>query len=82
VDSLTLTFTTLVIANLALILVDRSWDQPLWAILQAPNPARWWSVVAAIAVLAVVLYVPPVRELFRMSVLHLDHIALSVERDS
>jgi P-type Ca2+ transporter type 2C len=73
-----LTFTTLVVANLALILVNRSWDQPLWAILQAPNRALWWIVLAAIAVLAVVLYVPPVRELFRMSVLHLDDIALSV----
>ena len=73
-----LTFTTLVVANLALILVNRSWNRPLWATWQAPNPALWWIVLGALAVLTVVLYVPPVRELFRMSILHLDDIALSV----
>jgi P-type Ca2+ transporter type 2C len=73
-----LTFTTLVIANIALILINRSWRRPLWATLHVPNPALWWIVLGTIAILGVVLYVPPLRELFRMSVLHFDDIALSV----
>ncbi len=72
-----LTFTTLVVANLALILVNRSWDRPLWATLRRPNRALWWIVFGTLALLGGVLCVPPVRELFRMSILHWDDLALS-----
>lgn len=65
-----LTFTTLVISNLALILVNRSWTRIVLATLRSPNPAVWWVVGGAVVVLATVLYVPWFRDLFRFSQLH------------
>jgi P-type Ca2+ transporter type 2C len=65
-----LTFTTFVIANLALILANRSWTRLIVATLRSPNPALWWVIGGALAVLALVLYVPFARDLFRFSRLH------------
>lgn len=65
-----LTFTTLIIANLALILANRSWTRPIVATLRSPNPALWWVIGGALAILAIVLYVPFARDLFRFSRLH------------
>ncbi|HKS76576.1 MAG TPA: cation transporting ATPase C-terminal domain-containing protein [Terriglobales bacterium] len=53
-----LTFMTLVMSNLALILVNRSWTRIVPAKLRSPNPAVWWVVGGAVVVLATVLYVP------------------------
>ena len=38
--------------------------------LRVPNPAFWWVDLGALVVLAVVLYVGRVRDLFRFSTLH------------
>lgn len=65
-----LTFTTFIIANLALILANRSWTSVILATFRSPNPALWWVIGGALAVLAVVLYVPLARDLFRFSRLH------------
>jgi P-type Ca2+ transporter type 2C len=74
-----LTFTTLLIANLALILANRSWTRVIVATLRSPNPALWWVIGGAIAVLAIVLYVPFARDLFRFSQLHkVDLVICSV----
>jgi Ca2+-transporting ATPase len=65
-----LTFTTFIIANLALILANRSWTRPIVATLSSPNPALWWVIGGALAILVIVLYVPFARDLFRFSRLH------------
>jgi Ca2+-transporting ATPase len=65
-----LTFTTFIIANLALILANRSWTRPIVATLRSPNQALWWVIGGALAILAIVLYVPFARDLFRFSRLH------------
>lgn len=65
-----LTFTTFIIANLALILANRSWTRPIIATLRSRNPALWWVIGGALALLVVVLYVPFARNLFRFSPLH------------
>ena len=65
-----LTFTTFVIANLALILANRSWTRLIIRTLRSPNPALWWVISGALAVLAIVIYVPFARDLFRFSRLH------------
>ena len=65
-----LTFTTFVIANLALILANRSWTRLIIGTLRSPNPALWWVISGALAVLAIVIYVPFARDLFRFSRLH------------
>ena len=65
-----LTFTTFVIANLALILTNRSWTRVIVATLRSPNPALWWVFGGALGVLVLVLYIPFARDLFRFSRLH------------
>ena len=65
-----LTFTTLIIANLGLILTNRSWSRTILKMLRAPNDALWWVVGGAAIFLALVLYVPFLRNLFRFSYMH------------
>jgi len=74
-----LTFTTFVIANLTLILANRSWTRLIVATLRSPNPALWWVIGGALAVLAFVLYIPFARDLFRFSRLHkMDLVICSI----
>src|SRR5262249_8340764 len=56
-DARALCFTTLIVANLGLILTNRSWSRTTLATLRSPNPALWWVVGGTLAFLAVVLYV-------------------------
>ena len=72
-----LTFTTLVIGNLGLILANRSWSGSLLASLRTPNPALWWVVGGTLGFLAFVLYVPGLRELFGFTYLHLNDVLLA-----
>jgi len=75
-DARALTFTTLIIANLSLILTNRSWSRTIAATLKSPNRALWWVLGGAIAFLGCVLYVPFLRHLFRFSFLHPIDIAI------
>jgi Ca2+-transporting ATPase len=65
-----LTYTTLVIANLSLILTNRSWTLSAVQTLRNPNRALWWVVGGAAACMGLVLYVPFLRKLFRFDFLH------------
>jgi P-type Ca2+ transporter type 2C len=65
-----LTFTTLIVANLALILTNRSWSRSIAATLKLRNTALWWVLGGAVAFLGVVLYVPFLRQLFQFGPLH------------
>jgi len=67
-----LTFSTLIVTNLALILTNRSLTRSVWADWWTPNPALRWLGAGALAVLATILCVPFVRDLFRMSRPHAD----------
>jgi Ca2+-transporting ATPase len=71
-----LTFTTLVIANLGLILTNRSWSRTILATLATPNAALWWVLGGAAAFLGLVLSIPALRELFHFAALHPDDLAL------
>ena len=75
-DARALTFTSLVIMNLSLIVTNRSWSRSVFSILRTPNAAMWWVAGAAAAFLGLVLYAPPLRELFHFSKLHPNDIAL------
>jgi len=55
-DARALAFTTLIVANVALILVNRS--------------SLWWVIGGALLFLGMVLYVPSLRDLFHFSKLH------------
>jgi Ca2+-transporting ATPase len=71
-----LTFTTLVLASIGLIFTNRSWSKSAWATLQSPNPALWWVTSGALAILALVLFLPVLNSLFSFSKLHADDVAL------
>ncbi|NPV58721.1 MAG: cation-translocating P-type ATPase [Actinobacteria bacterium] len=70
------TFTTLVTANLGLILANRSWEHTFWHVRKRPNPALWWVVLGAVALTAVVLYTPFMRNLFKLA--YLDALNISI----
>ncbi len=69
-------FTTVVLGNLGLIPVNRSRTQPLVRTLFCPNPALWGVIGATLAGLAFVLYVPFLRDLFRVAPLANGDFAL------
>jgi P-type Ca2+ transporter type 2C len=73
-----LVFTTLVVANLSLILTNRSWSRTILSMFKEPNPALWWVVGGAAIMLIIVLNVPFVRGLFHFDALHTSDVALCV----
>jgi Ca2+-transporting ATPase len=71
-----LTFTTLIIANLGLIMTNRSWSRTILRTLHSPNKALWWVLGGAAIFLGLVLYVPFLRNLFRFSTLHFIDLSI------
>ena len=65
-----LAFTTLVIANLALILTNRSWSRTILSMARVPNKALWWVVGGAVAFLVLVTSLPQLQGLFHFAQLH------------
>ncbi len=64
-------FTSLVLANLLLIVVNLSWRKNMLRILLSANHALGMVIVAAIACLAVILYIPFFAELFHLAPLQI-----------
>ena len=58
------TFTVLVLANLALIQVNRTWGVPGWRAYTVPNRQFVWIALATAALLGAVLGIPAVARLF------------------
>lgn len=69
-DARALTFTTLVLANLALIVTNRSWSRAAVATWHSKNTALVGVIGGILVFLTLVLYVPYLRELFHFSALH------------
>ena len=62
-----LTFAALVVSFLAIILANRSWATTIIGSLRRPNQALWWVLGGTAAFLAMALYLPPMRRLFRFA---------------
>ena len=62
-------FTTLIVANLGLILTNRSWSRTILATLATRNVALWAVTAGAAAFLGLVLYIPFLRQLFHFAAL-------------
>lgn len=62
----TTTFLALILSNLGLIHVNRSWSLPSWR-RHASNRAFAWISLAAVSLLLLVLYLDTIRELFAFS---------------
>ena len=73
-----LTFSTLVIGNLGLILVNRSWQHTILRSLDQRNPALWWVIGGAFSFLALTLTLPVLREVFHFSPISPQQFVLCV----
>ncbi|MEI7836205.1 MAG: cation-translocating P-type ATPase, partial [Planctomycetota bacterium] len=71
-----LTFAALVVANLGLILTNRSWTRTIPAMMKEPNAALWWVVGGALSFLALVIYVPVLWRLFHFAPLHMIDLVI------
>jgi Ca2+-transporting ATPase len=71
------TFATLVVGVWSLILINRSWSRTLWRTLSTPNAPFWYVTLSALAVLAIVLYVPALSRTFRFAPLSQSGLLLS-----
>jgi Ca2+-transporting ATPase len=63
-------FVCMVLANLGLILSNRSRTRSILSTLTSPNPALWWITGGALSILALVLAFPFLRDLFKFAPLH------------
>jgi Ca2+-transporting ATPase len=60
----TLTFVTLIVSNIAIIISNRSWTHGIFKILASPNKAVTWIVGGAIIFLILILNIPFLLNLF------------------
>lgn len=72
----TFSFTTLVMGNLSLILVNRSWRHSFVYAFSKQNPALWWVISGAFTFLSLTLTVPLLREIFHFSAITLQQFLL------
>jgi Ca2+-transporting ATPase len=77
-DARALSFTTLVLGNVALIWTNRSRTRTVFELLPSPNLALWAVTAGAMVLLSLVLYVPWARNLFQFSTLHVNDIAICI----
>lgn len=63
----TLAFSSIVIANLSLILTNRSWSETFLTTIRRPNRAFWLVLGGALLFLTLVLTVPALLDLFHFS---------------
>ncbi|MDD4954828.1 MAG: cation-translocating P-type ATPase [Candidatus Omnitrophica bacterium] len=76
-EARTLSFATLVFANVILIITNLSWSKNISAILKEKNKALLGVVFGALTALALVIYVPALRNLFHFSVLAVDDLLIA-----
>jgi P-type Ca2+ transporter type 2C len=61
----TLTFVTLIVSNIAVIISNRSWTTGFFEILVSPNKAVTWIVGGAVLILILILNIPFLLDLFQ-----------------
>lgn len=61
----TLTFVTLIVSNIAVILSNRSWSTNFFKIIMSPNKAVKWIIGGSIVILILILNIPFLLDLFQ-----------------
>jgi Ca2+-transporting ATPase len=69
-------FTTMIFANLGLILTNRSWSNTIIGMLRAKNTALWAVISGSVLFLGLTLSVQPLRDLFHFNILPAPNVAL------
>jgi Ca2+-transporting ATPase len=75
-EARTMAFATVVISNICLILTNLSWSRNIFEIIRDPNPAMWWVITGAVALITAVLYIPGLRDLFGFGLLHINDVLI------
>lgn len=73
-----LTFTTLVIASLGLIITNRSWSRTIAKTMRTMNAALWWVTGGTVVFLGLVLYVPVLQRIFSFATLSAVDVAIAL----
>lgn len=73
-----LSFATLVLVNLGLVLSNRSYTRTLLRSFTIRNSALWWIVAGSIAALAAAIYIPWVQTIFRFGALSWTHSLIAL----
>jgi Ca2+-transporting ATPase len=71
-----LAFATLLLTNIGLILVNRSFSSSLWGAISRWNPALWIVVGLALPLLLAAVSWGPAQVMFRFGPLHIDDLAI------
>jgi Ca2+-transporting ATPase len=77
-ESRTIAFATLVVANLMLILVNLSWSRKAKSITKNNNKALWLVTCGSILSLVLVLTIPVLRDLFHFSTINFEDFLIIV----
>ncbi len=72
----TLSFASLIVANICLILTNRSWSKGIIASFTATNRSLVWVIAGAMAFLCLAIYVPFIQKIFHFGVLHTIDIVI------
>lgn len=75
-DLRALVFTSLVLINMGLILVNRSFKSSLARAFMRPNPSLWILLGSVIILLAISVFWPPAQKLFHFGILHWGDLAV------
>lgn len=75
-DLRALMFTSLVLINMGLILVNRSFESSLARAILKPNRALWMLLGGVFVLLAIAVFWPPAQSLFHFGHLHWDDLAI------
>jgi Ca2+-transporting ATPase len=75
-EARSLSFATLVFANLMLITTNLSWSKSIFKILTTRNMALWGVVLGASCALLLVLFFQPLRDLFHFAVLSFEDLMI------
>jgi Ca2+-transporting ATPase len=74
----TLAFVSLVVGNLGIIVANRSWTRSIFETFREKNPSVKWVTLGAVVFLALTLFVPFLRTLFRFAPVPPLELALSI----
>jgi P-type Ca2+ transporter type 2C len=74
----TLAFVSLVVGNLGIIVANRSWTRSIFETFREKNPSVKWVTLGAVGFLALTLFVPFLRSLFRFAAVPALELTLSI----
>ena len=77
-EARTIAFTSLVLANLILIVANLSWNRHIFQIISSRNKALFVVSGLALFALITVIYVPVFRNLFHFTILHLNDLLVCI----